>query len=229
MAAFVLIAHQGQGHDARSRGPDALQDPARDHRREGRSEDAHEASGHEQDEAGMDGGPSSNPVRERAEEHLAEAEPHEQSRDDELGVVWARRPEIAANRRQRRQHRVDRERDERHQEGDEGNELAETKSRPVRRPAHALTLPSDTVWSCRQPDRNPRAPGLGLGPGPVRGYRRHRSPNAPLEGSKSPATAGVSDATGTSRRAAGAGCRARPELRSRRRVPPRCGSRAGPR
>ena len=79
--------------------PDALQDTARDHRLEGRREDGHEAPGHEQGEADMNGGLASDAIREGAEEHLAEPEPHEQGGDDELGVVRARDPEVAADRR----------------------------------------------------------------------------------------------------------------------------------
>ena len=49
----------------------------------------------------------------------------------ELHVVRARRPEVAADRRQGRQHRVDGERDERHQQRDERHELAGAKGRAV--------------------------------------------------------------------------------------------------
>ena len=81
--------------------------------------------------------------------------PTNRGRDDELGVVRARHPEVAADRGQRRQHRVDRERDERHQEGDERNELAETKGRPVRRPAHAPLRPAITKRSLARESQTP--------------------------------------------------------------------------
>ena len=54
-AARVLIAHQGDGHDARSRDPDSLQDTAPDHHLEGGREDAHETPGHEEEKAGLHG------------------------------------------------------------------------------------------------------------------------------------------------------------------------------
>ena len=126
-ASFVLIAHQGHGHDTRSRDSDALQDAARDHHLEGACEDAHETSGHEQDEARMDSGPAPDTVGERAENDLAQAEPQEQSRDDELDVVRTRRPEVVTDGGQRRQHRVGRKRDERYQQGDKSKEFAGTK------------------------------------------------------------------------------------------------------
>ena len=67
------------------------------------------------------------------------AEPQEHSRDDELDVVPAHCPEVAADLGQRRQHRVDRERDERHQQRDERNEFAGTKGRLDLDPAHPPT------------------------------------------------------------------------------------------
>ncbi len=76
MAKMVpKIAHHGDGHDAWSRDPDALQDTARDHHLEGGRDHAHEASGHEQDEAGMYGSPASDAVGERAKQNLAEGRP----------------------------------------------------------------------------------------------------------------------------------------------------------
>ena len=60
----------------------------------------------------MDGGLAPDAVGERPEEHLAEPEPQEQGRDDELDVVRARGAQVAADLLQRRQHRVGRKREE---------------------------------------------------------------------------------------------------------------------
>ena len=62
LASFVLIAHQGHGHDTRSRDSEPLQDTARYHHLECGCEDAHETSGHEQDEARIDSGLASDAV-----------------------------------------------------------------------------------------------------------------------------------------------------------------------
>ena len=129
-ASLVLVAHQGQRHDARPRGSRALQDAARDHHLERGGEDAHQAPGHEQEEAGVDRGPAAHPIRERTEDELTDAESDEQCRDDELDVVPARHAEVLTDRGQRGQHRVDRERHERHEERGERDELADPEGRP---------------------------------------------------------------------------------------------------
>ena len=78
----------------------------------------------------MDGGSPANPVGERTEDELTDAESDEQRGDDELDVVPARHPEVLADRGQRGQHGVDRERHERHQEGGERDELADREGGP---------------------------------------------------------------------------------------------------
>ena len=78
----------------------------------------------------MDRGPAADPVRERTEDELTDAETDEQGGDDELDVVPAGHPEVLADRGQRGQHGVDRERHERHQEGGERDELGDQEGRP---------------------------------------------------------------------------------------------------
>ena len=78
----------------------------------------------------MDRGPASDPVGERAEDELTDAESHEQGRDDELDVVPARHAEVLTDRGQRRQHGVDRERHQRHEERGERDELADREGGP---------------------------------------------------------------------------------------------------
>ncbi len=119
LAAFVLIPQHGDGDDARRRGPEALHDAACDHHLERGREHAQQAAGHEEGQARVYGSPSPDAVRKRAKDDLTEPQPKEHRRDDELGVVSAEHPEVAADLGQRRQHRIDRQRDERHQEGDE--------------------------------------------------------------------------------------------------------------
>ena len=132
-AALVLVAHQRHRDDAGRGDPDALEHAPGEHRLEGGREDGDDAAGHEQREAGTDGGLAADEVGERAEDKLPEPEPEEERGDHELHVVALRRAEIAPDRRQRRQHGVDRERDERHQERDEGHELAGAEHGPSRR------------------------------------------------------------------------------------------------
>ena len=75
----------------------------------------------------MDGRLAADAVGKRAENHLPEAEPEEQGRNDELGVVRTRSPQVVGDGGQRRKHRVRGKRHKRYQKGDEGNELAGTQ------------------------------------------------------------------------------------------------------
>ena len=77
----------------------------------------------------MDGGLAPDPVGERTENNLTNAESKEHSRNDELDIVPMHHPEVPADRRQRRQHRIDRKRDQRRQQRDERNEFPHTKGR----------------------------------------------------------------------------------------------------
>ena len=151
---LVPVAYERHGHDARCRNPDPLKGPPGDHRVERGREDGHDATGHEQGEAGMDGGLASDAVGEGAEDDLADPDSQEHGGDDELAVVRVRGSEVASDHGERRQHRIGRERDERHQEGDEENELRSSKRgcvplRPHRQWRSMVTIPPRSTASAR--------------------------------------------------------------------------------
>ena len=175
----VLVADEGDGHDARGRHADALEDAGRDHHLERGRPDRDQAPCHEHPEADVDRGLAPEPVGERAEEDLANPEPEKDGDDDVLDVVRADHAEVSPDRRERGQHRVDGKGDEGEEERDEGDELAGTKPSRGRRGRAAVVAAVHRSPRTRRHSPGHRSRRRGVRPRPPWRARMVLGPGRP--------------------------------------------------